>query len=253
MRKAIYKISRSYYYAPMIGIVDYNAGNIKSVEHALESLGFPFTLSKRPSELAHCSRLIVPGVGEASYAMEQLSRTGFDSFLKDWSAAHKPLLGICLGSQIIFDYSEEGDTPCLGLVKGKIIKFSSLWQTSHEKEPCLKVPHMGWNDLTYANGASSLFDGIAEHSDFYFVHSYVIQSEDASVVKAYTNYGGIVPAVIESGSVTAFQFHPEKSGANGLRLLANYCRGKDAYGALHPDAKDLRTEIAQPKDGDASC
>ena len=122
--EVIYKIRRSYYYAPMIGIVDYNAGNIKSVEHALESLGFPFTVSKRPSELAHCSRLIVPGVGEAAYAMEQLSRTGFDSFLKDWSGAQKPILGICLGSQIIFDYSEEGDTACLGLVKGKIIKFS---------------------------------------------------------------------------------------------------------------------------------
>ena len=108
--EVIYKIRRSYYYARMIGIVDYNAGNIKSVEHALESLGFPFTVSKRPSELAHYSRLIVPGVGEAAYAIHELSRTGFDSFLKDWSGAKKPLLGICLGSQIIFDYSEEGDT-----------------------------------------------------------------------------------------------------------------------------------------------
>ena len=85
---------------------------------------------------------------------------------------------------------------------------------------------MGWNDLTYANGSSPLFDGVAEHSDFYFVHSYVMQPKDASVVKAYTNYGGIVPAVIESGSVAAFQFHPEKSGSKGLKLLANYCRGE---------------------------
>ena len=251
-REAIYKIRTSYYYTRMVGIVDYNAGNIKSVEHALQSLGVPYTVSKRPSELARCTRLIVPGVGEASYAMHELSRTGFDSFLKDWNAAHKPILGICLGSQIIFDYSEEGETACLGLVKGNVITFSSLWHNEGNAAASLKVPHMGWNDLTYANGTSSLLAGVDEHSDFYFVHSYVMQPEDASVVKAYTNYGGTVPAVIESGSVAAFQFHPEKSGANGLTLLANYCRDAIAYRSENRDAENL-AEGERTKGGDVLC
>ena len=112
---------------------------------------------------------------------------------------------------------------------------------------------MGWNDLTYANGASALFAGVEEHSDFYFVHSYVMQPEDASVVKAYTCYGAIVPAVIESGSIAAFQFHPEKSGAPGLRLLANYCRGEGERYGENFDAKNSSTEGARIKDGDALC
>lgn len=206
----------------MIGIVDYNAGNIKSVERALSFLKAPYILSKNPADLEKCEKLIFPGVGEAKYAMEQLKNTGFDTFLKDWAKAQKPLLGICLGSQIIFDYSEESDVECLGILKGKIRHFSNIWKESGLSHSDLKIPNMGWHDLTYQNGSSPLFDGVEKNSDFYFVHSYVIQPEDSSIIKATADYGCKVPACVSQGSVTAFQFHPEKSGKAGLKLLENY-------------------------------
>ncbi|MCH5289424.1 MAG: imidazole glycerol phosphate synthase subunit HisH [Treponema sp.] len=205
----------------MVGIVDYNAGNIKSVERALASLGADYVLSKSPRDLEHADRLIFPGVGEAAYAMEQLRRTGFDGFLRDWAKAGKPLLGICLGSQIIFDHSEEGGVDCLGLLPGTIRHFRRVWDDAGIA-PDLKVPHMGWNDVTYMNGGSPLFEGVPAHSDYYFVHSYLIQPADATIVKATADYGVPVPACVSRGSVTAFQFHPEKSGAAGLRILRNY-------------------------------
>ncbi|MCF0242417.1 MAG: imidazole glycerol phosphate synthase subunit HisH [Treponema sp.] len=207
----------------MVGIVDYNAGNITSVERALNTLGIEYILSKRPEELKNCKKLIFPGVGDAAYAMEQLKKTGFDDFLKSWAFAGKPLLGICLGSQIIFDFSEEGNTPCLGLIKGKICHFENL--LSDENKKIMKVPHMGWNDLYYKNNVSYILKNVPENSDFYFVHSYVICPENESVIKAVANYGIEVPAVVESGSIVACQFHPEKSGEVGLRILKNFCGG----------------------------
>lgn len=213
----------------MVGIVDYNAGNIKSVERALAFLGAKYVLSKNPRDLEHADKLIFPGVGEAKYAMEQLHKTGFDSFLRDWAKAGKPLVGICLGSQIIFEHSEEGDVDCLGLLPGTIRHFANVWNEQTDgKKPAtndLKVPHMGWNDLTYTNGGNVLFDGVPEHSNFYFVHSYVIQPTDKNIIKATADYGCLVPACVSSGSVTAFQFHPEKSGRAGLQILENYIGG----------------------------
>ncbi len=205
----------------MIGIVDYNAGNIKSVSRALDFLSVPHIVSKNPSDLENVDRLIFPGVGEASYAMKQLSLSGFDSFLKEWALSGKPLLGICLGSQIIFDYSEEGDVQCLSLIRGKIRHFSVLWNEAQISSD-LKIPQMGWNDVTYCNGGTKLCATVEDKSDFYFVHSYVIQADDSQIVKGYTNYGVKVPAIIESGAITAFQFHPEKSGEKGLQLLRNF-------------------------------
>lgn len=208
----------------MIGIVDYNAGNIKSVERALLSLNANFILSKKPSELENCERLIVPGVGEAKYAMEQFKKTGFDSFLKDWAKSKKPMLGICLGSQIVFEHSEEGDVDCLGLLKGEIKLFNTVWK-EEGKNPGLKVPQIGWNDLNFANGGSKLLEGVPEHSDFYFVHSYLIQPEDKTIVKAWVDHGTQVPACVESENITVFQCHPEKSGKCGLQVLKNFING----------------------------
>lgn len=208
----------------MTGIVDYNAGNITSVERALKSLGAPYVLSKNPADLANCDRIIFPGVGDAAYAMEQLKKTGFDTFLKDWAKSGKKLAGICLGSQIIFDYSEEGNVECLGLIPGKIRHFKELWKEAGVDASALKCPHMGWSDLTYTNGGSSLFDGIAEHSDFYFVHSYVICPEDSSVIKATADFGIKVPACVEKDNITVFQFHPEKSGEKGMQILRNFVK-----------------------------
>jgi glutamine amidotransferase len=204
----------------MIGIVDYNAGNITSVERALKSLGAEYILSKKPDDLKDCDRLIFPGVGDAAYAMLQLKETGFDTFLKEAVAAGKPLLGICLGSQIIFEHSEEGDTKCLGLIPGTIRHFENLDKEIVSKG--FKIPHMGWNNLERINGSSPLLEGVPENADFYFVHSYVICPDDSTVIKAAADYGVKVPAVIQSGNIFACQFHPEKSGEPGLKILKNF-------------------------------
>lgn len=207
----------------MIGIVDYNAGNIKSVERALEQLQIPYIVSKNPKDLEQVSKLIFPGVGEAKYAMEQLALSGFDSFLKDWAQADKPLLGICLGSQIIFDYSEEGNVACLGLIKGTIKHFSSLLP---DNEKNIKIPHMGWNSVelqaTKTEQKNNIFYNVPQNSDFYFVHSYVIQPEDSRVITGIAQYGINVPASIQYNNIYAMQFHPEKSGTCGLQILKNF-------------------------------
>ena len=209
----------------MIGIIDYNDGNICSVQRALNSLDEPFIISKNPEDLKSASKIIFPGVGDASFAMEQLKKTGFDDFIKDWVKKGNLLAGICLGSQIIFDYSEEGNTQCLGLLKGKIRHFENLFKEKNlNSDNALKIPHMGWSDLTYQNGGSRFFEGVSEHSDFYFVHSYVICPEDESIIKATADYGIKVPSCIEKDNITVFQFHPEKSGEKGLKILKNFCK-----------------------------
>lgn len=207
----------------MIGIVDYNAGNITSVERALTSLGIDFILSKNPDDLRNCDKIIFPGVGDAAYALNQLHQTGFYDFLKNWTKENKPLLGICLGSQIIFDWSEEGNTDCLGLIKGKIKHFYTI--DASLKNKAIKVPHMGWNNLEQKNGACPILKDVPQNADFYFVHSYVICPEDETVVKATADYGINVPSVIQSGNTFACQFHPEKSGKPGLKILENFCKG----------------------------
>ena len=208
----------------MTGIVDYNAGNVRSVERALAFLGAPFVRSADPRELEKCGRLLFPGVGEAAYAMEMLRGRGLDSFLRSWAADGRPLVGVCLGSQVIFGESEEGGAECLGLIPGRIRHFRSVWGDAGIS-PALKVPHMGWSSVRSVNGGCPLMDGIPDGTDFYFVHSYLIQADEPSVVRAVADYGCEVPACVSSGSVTAFQFHPEKSGRAGLRILANFVRG----------------------------
>lgn len=204
----------------MIGIVDYNAGNITSVERALRSLEIDFLCSKNPDDLHGCDKLIFPGVGDAAYSMRQLKTTGFDKFLRQAASENRPLLGICLGSQIIFEHSEEGDTECLGLVSGKIRYFESLDKNIISKG--FKIPHMGWNNLEIKNGGCPILAGVPEKSDFYFVHSYVICPDDTGIVMAQADYGVKVPAVIQSGNIFACQFHPEKSGEAGLAILRNF-------------------------------
>ena len=210
----------------MIGIVDYNAGNIKSVERALDYLKAPYILSKNPADLKDVDRLIFPGDGEAAYAMRELVMSGFDTFLKNWAEDKKPLLGICIGAQIIFDQSEEGDTKCLGIVPGKIRHFKNVWRERDllPEDHSRKVPHMGWNDVSYS-GSCPILKGVPEGSDFYFVHSYVIQPDNPSVIKGYANYGAMVPAVIQQKNVFACQFHPEKSGKAGLQIIKNFVEG----------------------------
>ena len=207
----------------MVGIIDFNAGNITSLERALELLKVPYVSSKNPAELAkaNCDRFMFPGDGDDAYAMSELKKSGYDVFVREQVAAGKLLFGICVGSQIIFEHSEEGDTECLGLVKGEIRHFYSI--KPELKNENMKVPHMGWNNITFENGDCPLLTGIKNNFDVYFVHSYVICPSDASVIKASADYGIKVPAVIQSGNVFATQFHPEKSGEMGIQILKNFC------------------------------
>ena len=207
----------------MVGIIDFNAGNITSLERALEFLNIPYVSSKNPSELAkaNCDRFMFPGDGDDAYAMSELKKSGYDIFVREQVQAGKLLFGICVGSQIIFDHSEEGDTECLGLVKGQIRHFYSI--APQLKNQNFKVPHMGWNNIGFENGECPLLTGIKNNFDVYFVHSYVICPDDTSVIKASADYGIKVPAVIQSGNVFATQFHPEKSGEMGLKIIKNFC------------------------------
>ncbi|GMO13142.1 MAG: imidazole glycerol phosphate synthase subunit HisH [Treponemataceae bacterium] len=220
-----------------IGIIDYNAGNITSVAHALTQIGCEYTIAKDPKDLENAQKIIFPGVGDAGFALAELKKSGFDDFLRNKCEKCVPILGICLGAQIIFDYSEESETQCLGLVRGKVVHLKNLLDAAHISEN-LKIPHMGWNSINIADGETSgetgeigkncpLLCGIPRQADFYFVHSYVIQSDDQSNVVATASYGIEIPAVIQAGkngTLFAAQFHPEKSGAAGLRLLENFIK-----------------------------
>jgi glutamine amidotransferase len=198
------------------GVVDYDAGNLTSVSTALGFLGADFIVSKDPEVLMKCDRLIFPGVGEAAYAMNILEERGLDTFLRDFAASGRPLLGICLGCQIILSRSEERDTGCLGILPGEALLFPS--------DTGLKVPHMGWNSLSIT-AAHPLFRGIPEGTSFYFVHSYYPRPEPEYTI-AECDYGIRFSAAFAKDNVAAFQFHPEKSGPFGLRLLKNFLAWK---------------------------
>ena len=208
----------------MVGIIDFNAGNITSLERALEYLNIPYVASKNPQEFAeaNCDRFMFPGDGDDAYAMSQLKASGFDIFVREQVKAGKLLFGICVGSQIIFEHSEEGNTECLGLLKGEIKHVYSI--NPELKKQNLKVPHMGWNNISFENGDCPLLAGINNNFDVYFVHSYVICPTDTTIVKASADYGIKIPAVIQSGNVFATQFHPEKSGEMGIKILENFCK-----------------------------
>ena len=152
--------------------------------------------------------------------MQQLAKLGFDKFILSQVKKNIPLLGICLGSQIIFDFSEEGNTKCLGLIGGKINHLYSIDKTLEPKG--FKVPHMGWNNLEIKKECPILKD-VPKNADFYFVHSYVICPDDSNVVAATADYGIKIPAVIQKDNIFACQFHPEKSGEPGLKILKNFC------------------------------
>jgi glutamine amidotransferase len=198
-------------------VVDYRAGNLRSVETALRHLGARFRIASSPEEVAAAERLIVPGVGEARAAMEQLSATGVDQAIDEFRRAGRPLLGICLGCQIIFDRSEERSTRCLGFLHGTVERFIP--------RPGRKVPHMGWNRV-FLRRSHPLFGAIADGTFFYFVHSYYPQPADAEVVIGECEYGLRFAAAVGRDNLAACQFHPEKSGDSGLRLLANFLRWK---------------------------
>jgi glutamine amidotransferase len=198
-------------------VVDYRAGNLRSVETALRYLGAGFAISNKPEEVSSAGRLIVPGVGQARAAMEQLSATGLDSAIEEFWRSGKPLLGICLGCQIIFERSAERGARCLGFLPGTVRRFTP--------GPGLKVPHMGWNRV-FITRPHPFFSGIADGAFFYFVHSYYPEPAEAEVVIGECEYGPRFAAAVARENLAACQFHPEKSARSGLRLLTNFLRWK---------------------------
>ena len=198
----------------MIAIIDYDAGNMKSVEKALQFLGQETVSTRDRDVLLGADQVILPGVGNFGDCMEQLNAFGLVPVIHEIVEKKTPFLGICLGLQLLFESSEEApDVPGLGILPGRIVRIP--------QSAGLKIPHMGWNSLSLS-GNGRLFDGIPDGTYVYFVHSYYLQAEDPEIVKAATEYGVTIHASVEKDNVFACQFHPEKSSAMGLRMLQNF-------------------------------
>ena len=205
----------------MLAILDYKAGNQTSVRRALDHLGIPCTITAEAAEIERAAGVIFPGVGAAGQAMGHLRESGLDRILLKHVAAGKPLLGICLGCQIMVEKSEENDTPTLGLLPGACVRFrDDLTVEEAGETKRIRIPHMGWNTLHRAQ-ASPLLAGIPEDAAFYFVHGYYVETAPEYVI-ATSDYGIRFCAVYGRDGLWAVQFHPEKSGRPGLRLLSNY-------------------------------
>ena len=205
--------------ANTIAILDYGAGNLTSVACAVRHLGWDPLVTRRPAEVLSADRVIFPGVGAAQASMEHLRRLGLDEALRRIFKDGRPLLGICIGCQVIFEDSEEdGGTRCLGLLRGKVQRFRFPAGVSR------KVPHMGWNEVKF-EGTHPVFEGLPTGSQFYFVHSYHPAPADPEVVRGTAIYGGVqFPAAVAHRNLVAVQFHSEKSGPPGLRILRNFLR-----------------------------
>ena len=203
----------------MITLVDYKAGNLTSVQRALDHLGIPSRITADPELVRRADKIIFPGVGAAGAAMEVLRERGLDSALKDAFAAGTPILGICIGCQIILEHSEEDDAECLGLLAGKTIRFSAPNPLAHP----FKIPHMGWNAVSVLK-PHPLLAHLRPGDEFYFVHSFYPQPADSTQIYAVSEYGGEFPAAIGKDNLFAVQFHTEKSGAGGLKVLQNFSK-----------------------------
>lgn len=198
-----------------VTIVDYQMGNLRSVQKALEHLGARAVISNDPLEILAAERLILPGVGAFGDAMRELQARHLVEPIVDFIRSGKPFLGICLGLQLLFDESEEGGLHRgLGVVPGRVVRFDLPRE--------YKVPHMGWNRVRAEQPGVPLLNGVSENPYFYFVHSYFVRPDDASLCWLSCDYGGPFCAAIARDNVFATQFHPEKSQANGLQLLKNF-------------------------------
>ena len=203
----------------MIAIIDYDAGNLRSVEKALLSLGEEVLVTRDRTELLAADKVILPGVGNFGDAMEKLKAYDLVRVIHELAEMEKPFLGICLGLQLLFERSDEAPgVEGLGILKGEILRIP-------DKEG-LKVPHIGWNSLHLQN-EGRLFRDLHEGSYVYFVHSYYLKAENPQIVKATTEYGVTIDASVEQGNVFACQFHPEKSSRVGLKILENFAKLED--------------------------
>lgn len=199
----------------MIGIINYGVGNLKSVKNSLDFLNIPNKIINKPAEINTCHKIILPGVGAFGAAMDKLNSLGFAEKIKEFADKKKPILGICLGMQLLFDESEEyGLHQGLGLIKGKVLAFS-------KKVKDLPLPLIGWNDITKEK-SSPLIENMESGASFYFVHSFYCKPAAASAVLASAKYRISFPAIIQQGDIYGCQFHPEKSQAMGLTILKNF-------------------------------
>lgn len=198
----------------MTAIIDYDAGNIKSVEKAFLSMGEEAVITRDREVILGADRVILPGVGSFGDAMEKLHAYGLVEVIHEVVRRGTPFLGICLGLQLLFERSDESDgVPGLGLLPGEILKIPDT--------PGLKIPHIGWNSLRFPN-RGRLFEGIQEDAYVYFVHSYYLKAADEGIVTATTEYGTLIHASVEKDNIFACQFHPEKSSEVGLHILKNF-------------------------------
>lgn len=200
----------------MIAIIDYDAGNIRSVQKALQYVGEGAVVTRDAAQILCAEKVILPGVGAFGDAMEKLHSYGLVDVIREVAAKGTPFLGICLGLQLLFERSDESDgMEGLGILEGEILKIP-------EKDG-LKIPHIGWNSLKFPK-RGKLFEGIEEDSYVYFVHSYYLKAKDEEIVKATTDYGTFIHASVEKDNVFACQFHPEKSSEVGLKILKNFVK-----------------------------
>ncbi|MBI4642190.1 MAG: imidazole glycerol phosphate synthase subunit HisH [Deltaproteobacteria bacterium] len=198
----------------MVVIIDYQAGNLTSVVRSLKALGVEGEVTQDPAVVARAERIVFPGVGAAGRAMAILKELKLDQALKAAFDQGVPILGICLGAQVVLEYSEEnGNTPCLGLIPGSTRALP--------RQPGLKIPHMGWNTVRFLQ-EHPLFQGLPESAEYYFVHSYYPSPAQESMVLGVTEHGVVFPSVMGWRNLVATQFHPEKSGRFGLQLLKNF-------------------------------
>ena len=198
----------------MVAIIDYDAGNVKSVEKAVTALGKKAIVTGTPDEILSAEHVILPGVGAFGDAMKKLNQYGLVDTIRKVIEKKTPFLGICLGLQLLFESSEESPgVDGLGILPGKIVRIP-------EKDD-LKIPHIGWNSLSYPN-QGRLFQGVPEQSYVYFVHSYYLQADEPEIVKAVTEYGTTIHASVEKDNIFACQFHPEKSSEVGMTILKNF-------------------------------
>lgn len=199
----------------MIAILDYGMGNLRSAEKALEKVGAEVELTRDPGRIRAASGLVLPGVGAFPKAMKAVHALGFDELMREHVDAGKPVLGICLGMQLLFESStEHGGAKGLGLLGGEVVELDA---------PGLKVPHIGWNEVSWTNG-SALAERLPQPAAFYHVHSFAPRTPDDGEVIGWSTYGSRFPSVVGRGNVFGVQFHPEKSGPDGLALLANFVR-----------------------------
>jgi glutamine amidotransferase len=198
---------------PLVAVVDYGAGNLVSIEQALTAVGARVVVARKASALAGADALVVPGVGAAAPAMERLGRQQLVEPIRRWIRDERPFLGICLGLQLLFESSDEDGAVTLGILPGRTVRLADA--------PTL--PHIGWNQVERRR-SHPLLDGIADRADFYFVHSYVgaVTDDARATVLAETTHGRTFTSAIASGALLGVQFHPERSGTDGLRLLANF-------------------------------